>query len=76
MRPERIAGAQGDASGDANTHAIVGIEIGLDMEAVWPKKARHKGRANKFGRGCLKGMQAIWRSAANCANAKPAYLIA
>ena len=38
MRPERIAGAQGDARGGANTHAIVGIEIGRDMEAVWPKK--------------------------------------
>ncbi len=46
MRPERIAGAQRDVRGDANTHAIVGIKIGRDIEAVWPKKARHKGRAN------------------------------
>jgi len=33
------ADADTNANANANANAIAGIEIGRDMEAVWPKKS-------------------------------------
>jgi hypothetical protein len=37
------------------------------------KKARHNGRAQKFGRGCLKGMHGFCSATRFCASAKAAF---